>query len=303
MLDRIQITDFQCHDKLRIKFDPQITAIVGPSDTGKSAVIRALKWVATNRPRGVGFIRDGQIEASVKVRIDGDDVARNKGGRKPPYTLKVPDGREVHFKAVGTDVPETIQECFNLGPENFQGQHDAPFWFSLTAGEVAKELNRIVDLEAIDTVMAGINSRLKKVKSQSEVIESRLGEAKERKQRLAFAPLLDKELTHLEGMVEEQATRNREIASLEALVDTVSEHGKKAEGLSAIVSGASEVLESGASVSKLIHKRDRLKERLDGIRYAADEVERAGIRVEAAKRELEEETGGVCPLCGGPIEE
>jgi hypothetical protein len=32
MIERLQIQDFQRHDKLRVVFDEKITTIVGPSD-------------------------------------------------------------------------------------------------------------------------------------------------------------------------------------------------------------------------------------------------------------------------------
>lgn len=44
---KLRIQNFQAHKDTTIEFD-RITTIVGPSDTGKSAVLRAFKWVEKN---------------------------------------------------------------------------------------------------------------------------------------------------------------------------------------------------------------------------------------------------------------
>ena len=75
MIDRVQILNFQRHGELKIVFDEQITTIVGPSDTGKSSVLRAIRWVAFNRPLGDGFIRFGENECVVRLWVDGRKIA------------------------------------------------------------------------------------------------------------------------------------------------------------------------------------------------------------------------------------
>lgn len=56
---KLRIQNFQAHKDTTIEFDRITTIVGGPSDTGKSAVLRALKWVVKNEPKGTSFIRDG----------------------------------------------------------------------------------------------------------------------------------------------------------------------------------------------------------------------------------------------------
>ena len=51
------------------------------------------------------------------------------------------------YEAFGNDVPPAVSKLLGLAEVNFQGQHDAAFWFGLSPGQLAKELNKIVDLE------------------------------------------------------------------------------------------------------------------------------------------------------------
>ena len=56
-----------------------MTSIVGASDVGKSAIIRALGWVLTNKPSGDAFIREGSKEVSAILDIDDKKILRARG--------------------------------------------------------------------------------------------------------------------------------------------------------------------------------------------------------------------------------
>ena len=152
MLERLTIENFQAHSKLDLKLDPAVTTIVGPSDAGKSAVIRALIWLATNRPLGDSFIRDGETRARVSLLVDSRWIVRTRGKSENTYSI---DGEEL--KAFGNEVPSEVSQLLNLSPINLQHQHDSPFWFSETAGEVSRQLNQIVDLSIIDRTLANLD--------------------------------------------------------------------------------------------------------------------------------------------------
>lgn len=53
-----QIQNFQSHKNSLIEFDPEVTAIVGLGNHGKSAVLKALVKVVRNEPNGSSFIRN-----------------------------------------------------------------------------------------------------------------------------------------------------------------------------------------------------------------------------------------------------
>ncbi len=153
MIEGLSLQNFQAHRKLRVEFGPGITTIVGRSDVGKSAIIRALRWAATNQPGGDQFITTGTKGTSVALRVDGRVIKRKRGGSVNSYHL---DAEE--YKAFGRGVPGPIVSVLNMPGVCWQGQHDAPFWFSETGGEVARRLNSIVNLAIIDTTLASVQS-------------------------------------------------------------------------------------------------------------------------------------------------
>jgi exonuclease SbcC len=59
-IKKLSLRNFQSHRETDLEFSPGLNIIVGPSDQGKSAIIRALRWLFYNEPRGTGFIRVGE---------------------------------------------------------------------------------------------------------------------------------------------------------------------------------------------------------------------------------------------------
>lgn len=139
----------QKHAKLTAAFGPRVTTVVGETGAGKSAFLRSLKFLLFNHWRKQ-FLRHGAKTAAVELFIDGRRVKRVKGKGVNCYHL---DGKKL--SAVGkTGVPEEIARLLNVTPANFQNQHDALFWFSETPGAISKKLNKIVNLELIDSSLA-----------------------------------------------------------------------------------------------------------------------------------------------------
>lgn len=185
MISRMLINNYQAHTKLRVDFDPGITTIIGPSDVGKSAIVRALRWVCNNQPGGDAFVRHGSAGASVKLEVDGRTITRRRspGGETNEYQLD-----DTVFKAFGRDVPEPIKDLLNMGPTSWQLQHDPPYWFSDTAGEVSRQLNTIVNLGIIDDTLAAVSKSVYSAKARLEAAETTLTETKRESKALAWVP-------------------------------------------------------------------------------------------------------------------
>jgi DNA repair protein SbcC/Rad50 len=339
MLERLQIVNFQRHERLRIKLDQQITTIVGPSDTGKSAVLRAVRWLAFNRPRGTGFVRHGEDECSVKLWVDGRKVERRRTKTENLYLL---DDRQL--KAVGTDVPEEVARLLNLSEENFQGQHDAPFWISLTPGEVARRLNAIVDLEVIDRSSSWLASRLRRAAAERDVVEKRKTEAEEEKAGLSWVPMMTAEYRRVEK-AEEVAGASRALASrLSRCVEEAGIQAEKAEEARRTAETARNAADAGKTarrsrkgavaladllealreaeekagrrlpdagplkdahnrVERLVEQRKSLRNILRSMNQHEARANESAAESKAAEEELQTKAEGRCPLCGGTIDE
>jgi exonuclease SbcC len=185
----LTLQNFQAHRLTKLELSPTVTTIIGPTDRGKSAIMRALRWVALNDPSGKAFIRHGKKQASVSVFLGGSKAItrhRSRGGVNT-YTL-TRKGRKSGYKAFGAGVPDAVVKALKLHPINFQSQHDSPFWFSDTPGAVSRKLNMVINLSLIDRVQSDIGAKLRKAKTAVEVSRETLREAKAAKAELEYVP-------------------------------------------------------------------------------------------------------------------
>src|SRR5690606_5863029 len=212
MLEKIRLNNFQCHSKLEIQLD-QVTTIVGASDRGKSAIIRALRWLARNVPQGEEFIQEGKKGTTVQAVIDEQKITRRRGSGTNTYSLG-----EDEYKAFGNSVPDGIQQVLNLHDINFQSQHDSPFWFSLSAGEVSRQINSIVDLGVIDEALSKITKKVRQCQQVLQITTDRLEKVKSRRDELDWVVDADNEYKRIENLAAEVQQRNAEIATLKRTV-------------------------------------------------------------------------------------
>jgi len=208
MLKQLKIKFFQVHKKIVIDFDKHITTIIGPTDGGKSTIIWALHWVVMNKPAGDNFITHDEDRTAVQaVLSDGTTVTRIKSriaNKENKYKL----GKTV-FKSFGSDVPSQIRTTLNMSSLNFQGQFDAPYWFSQSAGEVSRQLNAIINLGVIDSSLSNIASEVRDTRTVIGISEKRIDNFQEEKKQLAFVKKMDMDLIAVEKLYADLAeTKN-----------------------------------------------------------------------------------------------
>ncbi len=292
-LERLLLQDFQCHSSLGIAFDPRVTCLMGPSDVGKSAVLRAIRWVAFNRPLGDACVREGAERSTVKLLVDGQTVRRKRGKGINSYELD-----KQKYEAFGNNVPEQIENLLNLSDANVQGQHDPSFWFSLSPAEVARQLNQVVDLDVMDVVVARVVSRVRSVGAEQGVVTKRLTEAQGELEGLSYVPEVEKEIEKLEALEESCITDESGLLGLESVIEDVEEAKDNIveipdlSGLEMLADG----LESVEAECYL------LRYSVSEIGVMRNKVVAAKVGLDEAEEDMKKEVGDVCPLCGSKVE-
>jgi exonuclease SbcC len=214
MLDKLTIANFQAHEKLVVEFDEHLTTIIGPNDVGKSAVLRALKWVCLNQPSGDEFIRHGSPVCWVRLSVDGRAIVRRRGDKINTYKL---DGKEFRSFGVGA-VPVDIAKVLQVVDMNFQGQIDPPFLFIESAGQVSKQLNQVINLGSIDDALSAASSELRRAHAEVEVTQGRLATARKDEERLKWVPDMESDLAHLEELQTDLSRTQKTVLELADLV-------------------------------------------------------------------------------------
>jgi exonuclease SbcC len=162
MITKLSLINFQSHRDTVLEFSPGVNAIVGQSDSGKSAILRALYWIKNNRPSGDAFVshwaRNGrgiQIEeTSAGIEIGDTAIARIRGKTLNAYRINGKD-----LEAVRTDVPAEVAAALRLSDVNVQRQLDSPFLLGESPADVARFFNELVHLDEIDAALTIIESK------------------------------------------------------------------------------------------------------------------------------------------------
>jgi DNA repair exonuclease SbcCD ATPase subunit len=252
MLTKLTLQNFQCHRKLEIPLS-RITTIVGASDVGKSVCIRALNYVCLNNLRGNSFITHGEDKCSISLEADGQSIQRIKTKTSNSYATDINE-----YAAVSSEVPPDIAKNLNIGEINIANQHDPLFWFSLTSGQLAKELNAIADIAWVDRVLQVSVSDLRKLNAELDVTNSRILELESEAKQTEWVPQADEELQRLESLESKCAQMAKASRKLSEFVDRLGTAQIQTEQLQAIVDDFVPVQKAYISADSLRQQYKRL---------------------------------------------
>jgi DNA repair protein SbcC/Rad50 len=295
-LERLILKNFQCHRMRVVDFDPLVTTLVGRTDSGKSTILRATRWVMCNNLSGVRIAHWDSDYAKVILGIDDHEITRYKGKDKNTYVLD-----DKVFSAVRTDVPEEVANILNVSDDNFQKQLDSPYWFLETPGEVSRQLNRIVNLDTIDNTLADAAAEVKATKVAVTSCEARLAEAERTKNDLSWSIAMDEDLKTIETEEVEQNSTQLKLTRLSTAITIASSCQNTAVNASGALRQGSSVLKEVEIYMAAQEKLSQLQILLHKIQQLEANRQQSGMDTVLAETQLENKMGGQCPVCKQPI--
>src|SRR5690554_1179337 len=181
MIKRLVIRNFQSHKDTSLEFVPGVNVIIGQSDSGKTAIVRALRWAVWNRPLGDSFKSHWGGDTSVLVEMDECRVERfkGKGGDHYLLDLKGSENTATEFKAFGVEPPDEISRALGFSELNLQNQHDNAFLISNNPGEVARHFNKVANIDQIDSSLRAVESWIRSINQDIRTQESNISEYQE----------------------------------------------------------------------------------------------------------------------------
>lgn len=177
---KLSIRNFQSIKKAELDIEP-LTVIVGPSDSGKSAIIRALAAALWNTP-GNDFISWGSKKAEVDFQ-DGTDHIHYEKGSAPKYTINGHDysaigrGPFAEVEAVGY---RELQADSRKARPQLSRQHDAPFLISddYPPTSVAALLGDLSDSAIVNKAKRVLEKDIKQLTSELNYKQGELDDLK-----------------------------------------------------------------------------------------------------------------------------
>lgn len=297
MIKTIWLHNFQSHKRTRIKFVDGVNAIVGNSDSGKSAILRAFEWVVYNRPVGDDYLSHWAEEISVTILFDdGAKITRGRDKQGNYYKLN----GEV-FRAFKQEVPVPIQEALNLNDINIQAQMDPPFLISFKPGDAAQLLNKAVNLDIIDTTISNI--RKKKLDADRDYKQSlaSIEDYNNELKKYNYLKQMEADVILYESAAAARSTLARQIKGLQELInltERLQERTEASKKLLRIERRLNKALESVEERNTLKKEIVLLGKVLNEIRKARDDKKYWEGEKDRLQKELEKSFPDICPLCG-----
>ena len=239
MIRSINIKNIQSHKDTTLEFSPGINAIVGSSNNGKSAVLRALYWAVYNRPLGTDTLlshwatdKKGNQIAPMSVTVENDNgtVTRRRTKTENQYIVN-----DEELNVVKTDVPTQVEELLRLSDTNIQKQQDAPFLLSLTSGQVAQYFNKTVRLDVIDKVLSNAESKRRKTMNDIKQAEELLAEFENKKEKYSWLNAVEKLLVKYDNITSKVEQNRQQIETLRQQVEEFDKCKKITAKLNSIV--------------------------------------------------------------------
>lgn len=211
-LKRIELINFQSHKYTDLYFDDKVNVIIGPSDSGKTAIIRAIKWVLFNEPSGIDFIRKGTTESNVILYFDdGLIIKRGRSKSKNYYEITYPNGIEERFEGFGTKVPKEIIDLTgiqkveldgnNLVSLNISDQLESPFLLTSTPSIKAIAIGKLAGVENIDLALNKLSKDINEINSEKKSLEKELKYQKNKLNNYDFLKDEEKEISYIEKLL------------------------------------------------------------------------------------------------------
>jgi len=294
MIERLQIKNFRVHKKLDIDFSPLVNCIIGRNAVGKSTILRAINWVVRNKPAGDSVINWNADKTAVRLTIDGNKITRTKGRAVNTYKLN----KEKPYKAFRNDVPKNIEKIINLSDINFQGQHEAPFWFCETAGEISRQLNAIVNLEAMDNTLKNIASALRESQIIIKVTKKRLEEIITQQKSFTYVKEMNEDLERVEYAQTLYQEKASELPRLRDILGLVQLYRLNRDNAAERTTGGKKALLKGRIYQKIVVQAENLSKMVKSSISLKEKKCRIEKDLRRHKREIHKIVGERCPLCG-----
>ena len=212
-IKKISLENFQSHAYTEIDLPPGLTIIVGESDRGKSAIIRALRWVFENEPSGTEFIRAGTKTCRVSIETDeGVTVIRERTPTRNRYIVKYADGREETFEGFRNEIPAEVIAAHGVTRAkldsdlevslNIAPQLEGPFLLSSPGSLKAKAIGCLYKVHLIDAATRDTSQDIAKLSKESSQIENRLSELEQKLAEFDDLPDIESRLKKAGSLME-----------------------------------------------------------------------------------------------------
>jgi chromosome segregation ATPase len=306
-LTRLTVTNFQSLKNVDLELG-LFTVIVGPSSSGKSALIRAVKALASN-VRGSGVITRGQKAMAITGRTETHTVTLERSDRTASYKI-TGEGGNLTFTKLAAGVPEQVTAALRIEPVteagsvNFASQFDKPYLLDESGSTVARVLGELTNVNALfeavrvaNRVRQNAASTHRMRQNDLEGVKARLGAFQGLQDRLAALEVveqLDAKRRNLETQISRLNTQISTVRITQRAIEKATLPPLPA--YDRLHPALNRYLDLQAKLRGLIAKQKRAEEQhWEFLAHANDAQHYEQTLADKLKE------AGICPTCGQEI--
>ncbi len=143
--------------------------------------------------------------------------------------------------------------------ENIQTQLEPHFWLTLSPGQLAKELNRVVDLDVIDKSLKHIADQVREKRVEKRVCEERHAQAKKEVKELAWFKEFKRDAEALLALESRYGVLSDKINSAAVLIADANSARLRADSLQIAILEGSRAVQIGRNAIELAKRRAKLR--------------------------------------------
>ena len=254
MIKSLVLKNFQSHKSSTLVFNPGVNVIVGSTDSGKTAILRALRLLIENRPSGDEFLSTWGGIMELILETEEYYITRVKGKKDNAYFLD-----EQEFVAFGKGVPEEIVKALNINEINLQRQLDSPFLLTSSPGEVAAHFNKVARLDQIDESVHKINKWIRDIESKILHNTAQVESWDEKLKEYAYLEKFEAEVEVSEDMEKKRNKLASDKSTINIMLNTIEERTQQIEELDDILEDEELINEAIAIAEKIAEKETQLE--------------------------------------------
>lgn len=229
-IKKVILENFQSHKYTSIEFDRGLNIIVGASDSGKTAILRAIKWALYNDPAGDYFIREGATEASVSIFFsDKTSIKRYRSRSKNTYFVYDKDGGEEKYEGFGLQVPEEVIDTTGIEKIlldkdtskaiNISDQLEGAFLLSEKSSTKANSIGYLVGVDLIDDALSNTLRDVRNLKSDEKKYEKEINDLNEELKEYAYIKDAKKKIGLVRDIRDSIDSKSKRMEKLKSLLE------------------------------------------------------------------------------------
>lgn len=299
MIKSISIFNFLSHKFTDIEFSKGLNIIVGKSDSGKSAIVTAIKWVKDNRPLGDGYRSKWGGDTEVIINADNCTVVRKKTDKDSFYYVN-----DLKFTAFKTNVPDEVQKALNLDYVNLQTQFKGHYLLDSNSSEVARHFNNIARLDKIDTALGNVNKWIKQTNQEIKSDQRQIEDLENELSKLPDFDIIEKKIQYLEKAEKYLNRLSEDCNNLDELLDDIDckeEEIEKLQYVEYVDNSINELQEEFKLLQDIQENIQNLVEIINDIVLNENAIVGYERQLEEYLEEYQGIVGKACPFCGNKI--